>query len=168
MNWSAERNRTVFILCGIVVIILAAVLLVFGGKQSEPPKLTVSNEYGNKISAQRGTYNWKHGSSDVIADSAGPLALYNLGELPGIEASENDDYSLTLKFGKDPQSVTVVIYPVSAARTEDYTTIMQREPVGKQSEYKFSIPSDSDERFVVSVLATWTEGEAYYYFYTTP
>ena len=164
----AEKKRTIFTLFGIAVIILAAVLITRGGKLSEPPRLTVSNEYGNKISAQRGTYSWKHGSSDVTADSAGPLALYDQGELQGIEASENDDYSLTLKFGSKPQTVTVVIYPVDAAQNEDYTTMIYRETAGYLSDYRFTLPADSDERFIVSVLATWSSGEAYYYFYTHP
>ena len=163
-----EKKKAIFTICCIVVIILAAVLLIFGGRQSEPPRLTVSNEYGIKISAQRGTYSWKHGSSNVYADSSGPLALYNLGELLGIEASENDDHSLILKFSSRPQSVAVVIYPVSAAATEDYTTMIHRETAGYLSDYKFTIPSDTDERYIVNVYASWAQGEAYYYFYTTP
>ena len=161
-----ERKRTIYTLCGVVLIIALAVFLINGGGTGEPPKLTVSNELGNKISAQRGTYSWKNGSSDVTADSAGPMGLYNQGHLPHIEPSENDGCSLTLKFGAKPATVDVVIYPAEAAQIEDYTSMIYRETAGYLSDYKFTVPSDGI--YIVNVRATWAKGEAYYYFYTTP
>ena len=161
------KKQTIITAAGLVVIIAAAILIIGGLPGSEPPGLTVSNEYGSKISAQRGTYSWKPNlSTSVEADSAGPLYLYKLGELRGIEPSENDDYSLSLKFGNAPQSVTVVIYPESAVATEDYSSMIKRPVSGIVSGYMFTVPSDGI--YIVNVLATWSKGESYYYFYTTP
>ena len=162
-----EKKKAVFTICCFAVIILAAVLLIRGGRLSEPPGLKVSNEYGIKISAQRGTYSWQTSrTSDVNADSAGPLRLYNLGELQGTEASENDDYSLILEFGKDPDSVSVVIYPKSAAASENYEARIQRDVSPKMSGYRFTIPEDGI--YIVEVFAKWEKGSCFYYFYTTP
>ena len=160
-----KKQAIIVVVC--FVVIIAAVILITGGLPgSKPPGLTVSNEYGNKISAQRGTYTWQvTGSGTEIADSAGPLYLYKLGELPGIEPSENDDYSLNLKFDNAPQTVTVVIYPESAAATVDYGAMILRPVSGTVSGYLFTVPSDSV--YIVSVLATWSKGECYYYFYVT-
>ena len=162
------KTRSVIItICCFAVIILAAVLLIKGGSLSEPPGLKVSNEYGIKISAQRGTYSWQTSrTSDVNADSAGPLRLYNLGELQGTEASENDDYSLILEFGKDPDSVSVVIYPKSAAATEDYSSAIQRDVTTSRTGWRFTIPED--DVYIVEVYAKYEKGNCYYYFYTTP
>ncbi|MBQ9825876.1 MAG: hypothetical protein IJM61_01680 [Firmicutes bacterium] len=162
-----EKKKVVFTICCFAVIILAAVLLIKGGSLSEPPGLKVSNEYGIKISAQRGTYSWQTSrTSDVNADSAGPLRLYNLGELQGTEASENDDYSLMLEFGKDPDSVSVVIYPKSAAATEDYSSAIQRDVTTSRTGWRFTIPED--DVYIVEVYAKYEKGNCYYYFYTTP
>ena len=162
------KTRSVIItICCFAVIILAAVLLIKGSSLNEPPGLKVSNEYGIKISAQRGTYSWQTSrTSDVNADSAGPLRLYNLGELQGTEASENDDYSLILEFGKDPDSVSVVIYPKSAAATEDYSSALQRDVTTSRTGWRFTIPED--DVYIVEVFAKWEKGNCYYYFYTTP
>ena len=161
-----QKKKAIFTICGIVVIILAVVLLVFGGKQSDPPTLTVSNEYGIKIRAQRGTYSWRRGSSYVTADSEGPLALYDLGELPHIEASENDDHSLILKFSSIPQSVIAGICPESAAEGGDCGKMIPRDVTGGPSGYKFTVPDDGI--YIVDVSATWANGGCHYYFYTTP
>ena len=162
-----EKKKTVFTICCFAVIILAAVLLIRGGRLSEPPGLKVSNEYGNKISAQRGTYSWQTSpTSDVNADSAGPLRMYNLDELQGIETSENDDYSLILEFGKDPDSVSAVIYPKSAAATEDYSSAVRRDVAYSRTGYRFTTPDD--RVYIVEVFAKWKKGSCFYYFYTTP
>lgn len=160
-----EKKRTIFTICCIAVIIIAAVLLAFGGRQSEPPGLTVSNELGQKIKAQRGTYTWKTGGGSVVADSPGPLALYGRGELKDIETSENDDYSLKLYFNKEPNSVAVAIYPESAAATQDHEARIRRDVTGSRGEYRFTVPHDGV--FIVEVFAEWEKGNCYYYFYTT-
>jgi hypothetical protein len=160
-----EKKKTIFTICCIAVIIVAAVLLVFGGRQSEPPKLTVSNEYGNKIEAQQGTYSWTDGNRTIFADSQGSLGLYNLGELKSIETSENDDYSLDLKFGTAPESISVAIYPKSAAETNDYGAMITPPVSGSLAEYKFRTPDDSI--YIVEVYAKYEKGNCHYYFYTT-
>ena len=139
----AERKKAI-VTISLIVLVIAAIVLVFtirsGG--SKPPKLTVSNELGQKITAQQGTYTWKSGSSSIAADSRGPLGLYVLGELKGIEPSENDDLSLSLQFGAVPQTVNVVIYPESAAATEDYEAGIRRDVTGSRCEYRTTVPQD--------------------------
>ena len=161
-----EKKRTIFTLCAIAVVILAAVLITRGVKLSEPPKLTVSNEYGNKISAQRGTFSWEtgglSGGSQVLADSAGPLYLYKLGELEGIEPSENDNFSLTLKFGSTPKSVSAVASPESSVETDDITSFTELKVSGN----KLYIPTD--DVYIIEVWAEFSEGKCWYYFYTKP
>ena len=161
-----QKKKAIFTICCIVVIILAAVLLVFGGRQSEPPKLTVSNEYGNKISAQRGTFSWEtgglSGGSQVLADSAGPLYLYKLGELEGIEPSENDSFSLTLEFGSAPKSVSAVAYPESSVETDDITSFTELKVSGN----KLYIPTD--DVYIIEIWAEFGKGKCSYYFYTKP
>lgn len=164
-----EKKKTIFTICCIAVIIVAAVLLVFGGRQSEPPMLKISNGTDSEIEAQRGTYSWKtgglFGESQVTADSPGPLHLYKIHGLAQIKPSENDDCSLTLKFDKDPESVSIEIYSESAADAQDYGKMIPREVTAGPSEYKFTVPQDGI--YIVDVCATWTNGCCHYYFYTT-
>ena len=162
-----QKRATIITIC-LFAVIIAAIVLVFNGglPGGKPPELKVSNELNNTITAQQGTYSWQSGRGHIIADSMGPLGLYKLGELKGIEPSENDDYSLSLKFGKNPESVAVVIYPESAATTEDNSTMISRPVSGPLSGYKFTVPSDGI--YIVNVHATWSKGDCYYYFYTTP
>ncbi len=160
------KTRSVIItICCFAVLILGAFLLARGDDIPKPPKLTVSNEYGQKIDAQQGTYNWNDGNRTIFADSRGPLGLYNLGELKGIETSENDDLSLDLKFGKAPESISVAIYPKSAAEKEDYGAMISPPVSGSLAEYKFRTPDDSI--YIVEVYAKYEKGNCYYYFYTT-
>ena len=165
-----EKKRAIFTVCCIAVIIIAAVLLIFGGGHSEPPMLNVSNETGNVIKAQRGAYSWKTGSlsggSQVIADSPGPLHLYKIHGLAYIKPSENDDCSLTLKFGKDPETVSIEIYPESAADAQDYGKMIPREVTAGSSGYRFTVPQDGI--YIVDVCAAWAKGYCHYYFYSKP
>ncbi|MBQ2311574.1 MAG: hypothetical protein II185_03360 [Firmicutes bacterium] len=161
------KTRSVIItICCFDVLILGAALLVRGDDIPKPPKLTVSNEYGQKIEAQQGTYSWTDGNRTIFADSQGPLGLYNLGELKSIETSENDDYSLDLKFGTAPESISVAIYPKSSAETNDYGAMITPPVSGSLAEYKFRTPDDSI--YIVEVYAKYEKGNCYYYFYTTP
>ena len=162
----AERKKAI-VTISLIVLVIAAIVLVFTiqGGGSKPPKLTVSNELGQRITAQQGTYTWKSGSSSIAADSSGPLALYGRGELKDIETSENDDYSLKLYFNKEPNSVAVAIYPESAAATQDHDTRILRDVTGSRGEYRFTVPHDGV--FIVEVFAEWEKGNCYYYFYTT-
>lgn len=160
------KKRGIIIIICLAVLVLAAVFLLKGDDPSKPPKLTVSNEYGQTIKAQQGTYTWKNGSNSIVADSSGPLSLYARGELKGIETSENDDYSLKLYFKKEPKSVSVEIYPESAAATLDHEARIQRDVTGSRGEYRFTIPQDGV--YIVEVFAEWEKGSCCYYFYTTP
>ena len=161
-----QKKSTIITIC-LFAVIIAAIVYVFtsglpGGK---PPALKVSNELGISITAQQGTFSWQQGSSHITADSQGPLGLYKLGELKGIEPSENDDQSLRLSFGKAPETVSVTIYPESSAAKGDYTTGISREVSGTDTEYRFTVPSD--DLYIVEVHAAWSKGDCSYYFYTT-
>ena len=161
-----QRKGTIITIC-LFAVIIAAIVYVFtsglpGGK---PPALKVSNELGISITAQQGTFSWHSGNSSITADSQGPLGLYKLGELTGIEPSENDDQSLRLSFGKAPETVSVTIYPESSAAKGDYTTGISREVSGTDTEYRFTVPSD--DLYIVEVHAAWSKGDCSYYFYTT-
>ena len=162
-----KKQQKIIIICLAAVIIAASVIVFIAGRKDDPPKLTVSNELGIEISARLGTYTWKTGlTSDESSDSLGPLFHYKAHVLPHIEASENDNYSLTLEFDKKPDSVAVAVYPESAADAQDYGRMMSRETAAYRSGYKFTVPSDGI--FIVHVYASWSKGECYYEFYTTP
>ena len=162
-----KKQQKIIIICLAAVIIAASVIVFIAGRKDDPPKLTVSNELGIEISARLGTYTWKTGlTSDESSDSVGPLFHYKAHVLPHIEASENDNYSLTLEFDKKPDSVAVAVYPESAADAQDYGRMIPREVTANSSVYKFTVPSDGI--FIVHVYASWSRGECYYEFYTTP
>ena len=138
-----KKRTAVIYICFITIAVAALILIIGGWPGSKPPGLTVSNEYNTRIKAMRGTYSWQvDRNTTAVADSSGPLALYKLGELPGIEPSENDDYSLTLIFDKTPQTVTVLIYPESSAATEDYGSMILRSVSGLVSGCMFTVPDD--------------------------
>ena len=162
-----KKQQKIIIICLAAVIIAAAVIVFIAVRKDGPPKLTVSNELGDEISARLGTYTWKTGiSSNVTSDSPGPLFHYKAHVLPRIEPSENDNYSLTLEFDKQPDSVAVAIYSESASDAQDYGRMMSREAAAYGSGYKFTVPSDGI--YIVHVYASWSKGECYYEFYTTP
>ena len=60
----------------------------------------------------------------------------------------------------------MAVYPESAADAQDYGRMMSRETTAYRSGYKFTVPSDGI--FIVHVYASWSKGECYYEFYTTP
>ena len=162
-----KAKRIVIAICCFAVLVLIAALLINSGDPSKPPKLTVSNEYGEKVKALQGTYSWQTGpTSGINVDSIGPLALYDRGELQYAESSENDDYSLILTFGKRPEYVSVLVYPESAAAAEDYEARIQRDVSPKMSGYRFTIPEDG-MCYIVEVFAKWKKGTCAYYFYTS-
>ena len=152
------RNRRVVML--VLAVMLVAVLSVMVYKRSNrnsPPSLKVTNGR-DTITATQGSCIWSNGhSSALIVDTGGPLEMYLNEELASI-MPDKDGY-ITLRFSRLPDSYSVIVYTEDDVLKAEHAFGTLLHASGNQ----LSIPDDVT--WIVSVQASWKQGECYYCFY---
>lgn len=137
---------------------------------SEPPQLSVEYRQPEAVvivNITRGSYNWnvemENGETETTtADSAHVLEWKD----ERIDLVLKEDTELTLQFGREPESVEAVCWPVGERREAGTSEVY---PVGEAVEI-----SETEDGFtfvgrpgqVYRVKAYWEQGEAEYGFYT--
>ncbi len=153
-----DRKRTVIMaVLAVMLVTVLSVMIIRCNNRNSPPSLKVTNGR-DTITATQGSCIWSNGwNSDLIIDTSGPLEMYLQEELEGI--MPDSDGSITLRFSRIPTSYSVIVYTEEDALKSDQAFGTLQHP----SDNHLYIPEGVT--WIVSVQASWKQGECYYYFY---